>query len=94
MPYAAVTYPNSPRPYTFFTTDENLTARQEVLVKDKNGFSLCNFVGYVPKPSFPCNVILMSRLAMEELAEEVRLSMDGEEAYMKDEEKGLADESA
>jgi hypothetical protein len=76
MPYAAVTYPKSPRPYTFFTSNENLTASQEVLVKDKNGFSLCNFVGYVPKPSFLCNVIVMSRLEMEELAEEVRAEME------------------
>jgi hypothetical protein len=92
MPYAAVTYSKSIRPYTFFTSNPGLTAGQTVLVKDKNGFSLCAFVGYVPKPSFSCNVILMSQLDLEELAEEVRIEMEFPEKEKEDiEETGEDD---
>jgi hypothetical protein len=79
MPYCSVTYQKSPRPYTFYTTNKHLTRNQTVLVKDKNGYSLCTFIGYVPKLVFPCNVVVLSQLEIEELADEVRTEMISEE---------------
>lgn len=71
MPYISVTYPKSDRQYTFYTSQTNIQPKDVLLAKDKNGFSLVTAVGYVPKPSFPCNVVVMTVPEMnDKLSEE------------------------
>lgn len=72
MPYLSVVYPNSnfkTKQYTFYTSDTNIQKDDYVLVKDKNGFSLCKAVGYVPKPAFACSVIILAQEEMEKKVE-------------------------
>lgn len=84
MPYAAVRYNNSAKPYTFYTTNKTLEEGAKVIVKDKNGINTCRFIAYVKKPKFPCNIILMSEVEYLELVGEIR----AEEAFENQEESG------
>lgn len=79
MPYISVTYPSSTRPYTFYTSNPGIKSGDTVLVKDKNGFFLCTSINYVKKPSFPCNVVIMSKEEMEEEITSQLWEMENEE---------------
>jgi hypothetical protein len=78
MPYCAVTYPHSARPYTFYTNRKDIAQGADVIVKDVKGFSLCKFISYVEKPSFTCNVVVTTRLDLEEIADQARADMEAE----------------
>lgn len=79
MPYIAVSYPSSTRPYTFFTSEEDIQPGHTVLVKDRKGYSLCTAINYVKKPAFPCSVVIMTQDAMEEEVESEQWEMENEE---------------
>jgi hypothetical protein len=75
MSYAAVLYKGKDndysRTYTFFTTDQFLTPGDSVVVRDKFGLKICEFIKYVKKPAFQCKNIIISEMDLDILNDKI-----------------------